>query len=463
MKQVTRRIWVASMMLALLGLSGCKVSLDRVAKWKKKGDTARLKKCLSDKKQSLKVRTASGLALVDLGNCYGVEAMLARVHKRSSTEASTLADRMAKELLPQLKGLDDGSIKAKDGLFSVWRFATVSVRANIEDRLVKWLLDHYVAAATAGEHSAAKILSTMGPLASNVLAKYLTLDHPKLYEIAGIIRKTADASAKKTITGRIISNLKANPGKMSRPQVLYTLGRLCMPSGVSYLQNLATAGMNYKIRREALISLRLCPNPKSIAIAGGILKTILDSDIKGTPVELPSFDDRKPGVIGQCFELMDTVHHWPLAKKALRPLLITNNNAPLPQDAQDQKLLIRMQGAQFAVYMGGLDGLKMILADLPKDVYPPIYVNTPALAIRQKFAKGKDRINALAGLRQTLKNGSLVAKMIAIKSLARIGEKTTDLPLLRALARDRTPVAGWKPGTTIGVLASTAAERLAGK
>ena len=463
MERATQRYWVASIVLALSGLTGCKVSMERVAKWKNKGDTARLKKCLADKKQATKVRTASGMALIDLGDFYGVEAMLARVHKRSRSEAENLADRMAKKLMPQLKGIDEGSIKAKDGLFSVWRFASAPVRATTEDRLVKWLLDHYVAAATAGEHSAAKILTTMGPLAGNVLAKYLTLDHPKLYELAGIIRKSADAPSKKAIVDRIVADLKKNPGKTSRPQILYALGRLCNPTGVHYLQNLAIAGMNYKIRREALIALRLCPNPKSIAIAGKMLKTILDSDIKGLPVELPDFDDGKPGVIGQCFEVMDTAHNWPLAKKALHPLLTGNNQAPVSKEAQAQKLLIRMQGAQFAVYMGGLDGLKMILTELPPDVYPPIYVNTPALAIRQKFAKGKDRAKALTDLRQTLKTGSLVAKMIAIKSLARIGEKAADLGLLKAMAKDRTPVAGWKAGTTIGVLASTAAQRLAGE
>ena len=89
-----RSFYIALFFLVpMVTITGCKVTMEKVEKWKKNSDTARLKKCLADKEQKKKVRVAAGLALFELGRYYGVEVMLGRVKKRSKSEAQGLATR----------------------------------------------------------------------------------------------------------------------------------------------------------------------------------------------------------------------------------------------------------------------------------------------------------------------------------------------------------------------------------
>ncbi len=455
--------WLLVASLIVFSASGCKVTKERVDKWKAKGDTARLKKCLADKKLSSDIRKRCGLALVSLDKLYGVERMLDRVYKRSASEASKVADPMAKDLLDKVRGLEDEGVRAKDALFVLRRFVSKSVRGSIDEKLVGWILANYTSGATAGEHSARKILKALGQEGGDILARLVPEDHPNLYEIASLVRKTASDKAKDALVARLVGSVQKNQSKLARPEILFAIGQICRPQSLVFLRKQALEGFNYKIRRNALIGLQRCPDPGSIKVAEAILWGILSKDIQNQAVDLPRFSDGKPGVIGQCFNLLDAVGKWPAEKASFVRLISAVNTAPLDDKPQAQKLLIRVQAAQYAIYIGGVDGLKTALQALPDDAYPEIYVNTPVLAIGQEFGRGPKRDKALAVLRGALNNGRLVAKMIAVKALGRIGDPKTDVALLRKVASDRTPLKGWDAGQTLGILAAKAAEKLSAK
>lgn len=460
-RRVLESVWLLVMSLTVLSVSGCKVTKERVDKWREKGDTARLKKCLADKKLSVDIRKRCGMALVSLDKLFGVQRMFVRVQKRSKGEAAKVADAMAKDLLDKVKGLEDEGVQAKDALFVLRPFVSPSVRHAIDDRLISWILDNFTSGATAGEHSALKILKTLGQAGGDRLAKLVPLDHPNLYEIATMVRKTASDKAKDAMVARFVAVLSKS--QQFRPEVLYAIGQVCRPQSLTFLRRLALKGLNYKVRRNALIGLQRCPDKGSVKVAETVLWEILSKDLQNQPVDLPHFPDGKPGVIGQCFNLLDAIGKWEAEKSTFVRLMSAVNQSPLSDKAQAQKLLIRVQAAQYAIYVGGVKGLETVLATLPDDAYPEIYVNTPVLAIVQEMGRGAKRAAALKVLRAALNNQRLVAKMLGVKALGRIGDPAKDSALLKKLTSDRTPLKGWEEGQNLGNLAAKALEKLTSK
>ncbi len=447
----------------VLSASSCKVTKKRVDKWREQGDTKRLKKCLADKKLSGEIRKHCGMALVSLDKLFAVQRMLARVQKRSQSEAARVADAMAGALVGRVEGLEDEGVRAKDAVFVLRPFVSSGVRATIDDKLISWILANFTSGATVGEHSARKILKTLGAAGGDRLARLVPLDHPNLYAIATMIRKTASDQAKDAFVARLVGSLSKGGSQLARPDVLYAIGQVCRPGSLSFLRKTALKGFNYKVRRNALIGLQRCPDKGSITVAEAVLWEILSKDLLDQPVDLPHFSDGKPGVIGQCFNLLDAIGKWPEEKATFVRLMTAVNAKPLSDKAQAQKLLIRVQAAQYAVYIGGVEGLETALSRLPEDIYPEIYVNTPVLAVVQEFGRPPKRQAALKVLRTALNKPGLVAKMIAIKALGKIGDPSRDVAVLKKMSMDRTPLKGWEQGQTLGNLASKALEKLTTK
>ena len=457
--------------ISITYLAGCKVTMERVQKWKKKKDYARLQKCLTDKDLSTKIRTACGFALFDLGKSYGVENMLARVAKRSSSEAAKLAEVMAKHYLPLVKDDSDESVRAKDALFVLRSFTGPELRRKIDEKIVRWYVAHYTTVATAGEHSAKKVFKTLGAEGAEILAQVVPLTAPGLYAYATQVRQSGSSKARDILAGRIVALLKKEPSRQGSAEIVYALGQACGKATVPYLENLALHGMNWKVRRNALIGLQLCPAKSSLKVAASILKEIQSSALSGKLVELPSFHDGKAGVVGQCYNLLETVARakdlkvdWKTDLEPIfREILSARAQAQLSDKVLEQALLIRYQGAEYAIYLGKLEGLKLVFEALPPDEpSKEAYVNAPAAAAKEKLNTEPLRSKAIALAKDALKGQSLTAKIVAIKVLGALGTKK-DADALSALTKDRTPLPGWPQGKTLGMLAASVKEDMASR
>jgi hypothetical protein len=443
----------------LLFLGGCKVTMEKVEKWKKNGDTTRLKKCLGDKEQKDTVRTAAGLALLDLGAYYAVEVTLKKVQKQQKKKAAALADAMAKKIAPNLKGTDEKAIKAKDALFSLWTFVSAENQKTIEKQLVGWLLEHYTLVATSGEHSAKKIFEALGPKAGQMVSELLSPTHGQIFQVANLVRKIASPADREKLVARLISAIKKNPRLQANPELIYAIGEICAKKSLKFLQSQVKSGYNYTVRRNAMIGLRQCPHPSSLAAAFGLLTTLVKKALADEYVSLPNFSqkDNKPGVILQAFEVVNSVKKWDAAKAGLKTLLTLDNEKELSEKNQKRKLLIRMMAGQYMVFLGKQKGLKMLLQNIPAtDKYPKGYLAYPVIAIKRQY-ENKDRDKALAILRKALQSQNWVSRIIALESIRLLGNKETDVPLLKKLTGDKTVLKGWGSGTiTLGERAELA-------
>jgi hypothetical protein len=446
--------------IAVLFLGSCKVTLDKVEKWKRNGDAPRLKKCLADKKQKMDVRIAAGLALFELGRYYGVEVMLQRVKERSASESTGLADGIAAKLLGGLKGTGEDAIRVKDGLFSVWASAGAETRTKIENELITWLMNNYASVAKAGEHSAKKIFEIMGEKAGIQLARNLQLDNANLFEMATLVKKLAPADERDALVDRFAKTLTADARQQGHAQKLFAIGQLCGPKAVAFLQGLVLKGYSYTIRRNAIIGLRQCPHKSSLKVVFRLLGDLLDKAMSDVNVELPGFKDRKPGILTQSYELVEAVKAPKVAKAGLLRLVTAHGQKPLKEENQRRKLLIRMKAGQYLIYLHKVEGLKMVLDKLPtEDEYPSGYLGIVVYAIKEEFSKTGREV-ALQAVRAALNSPSWVARIIAVETLALMGNKNVDLPLLQKLANDKAKLKGWKVGATVGERASVAVKKL---
>ena len=448
------------LLLPMGGLTGCKVTMEKVEKWKKNSDTARLKKCLADKKQKKKVRVAAGLALFELGRYYGVEVMLERVKKRSKKEAQGLAIAMMNNLLPKLKGTDEAAVRAKDGLFSLWASVDEANQTKLQTTIITWLLENWDSVSHAGEHSAKKIFEKLGTKAGKVLAEKLTLSHNKLYELATHVGEIAAPEDKEKLVKRFVTKLDKNPQLLARADRLYSIGKICSKTSLLFLQRKAVKAFNFSIRRNALIGLRLCPHPSSIQPAIATLKELQSKALKNETVALPKFKDKKPGVIHQAFEVLDVIKDWKKTQPGLTELLTMTGVVPLDKKNKRRKLLIRTKAGQYFVFLGKVPGLKVLLQKLPDDEWPGGYILALRKAVLQQFSK-KGREEALKVLREAAKGTNWVGKAVAIESLGHLGDKKKDAAILEKAKEDKTPLKGWgTEGVTIGERAAIALKRL---
>ncbi len=449
-----------SLFLVLVVSTGCKISMETVEKWKKSGDTARLKKCLADNKQSDKVRSAAGLALFDLGRYYGVEVKLGEVKQRSKEEAVRIATLMSAALFPELKGTDNDAVRAKDGLFSLWEFVSKEDKKKLEQKIAKWLMDNWVSVSHSGEHSARKIFEKWGERGGRALSEEITLAHADLYDLSVIIYETASAEDREKLAKRFALELDKNPVLLSRGDRLHAIGKLCSKTSLSFLQRTAMEGFNLSIRRNAIIGLRLCPHPSSIAAALATLKELQEKALKNERVELPQFKDKMPGLIHQVFELLDAINDPERSIPGMKKILTLTSSVPLKEENRERALLIRTLTGQYLVFIGKIDGLKILLENIPDDEYPGGYILALGDAVRREFAKnGRDE--ALEVLRSALKSADWVGRIIALETLALMGDKEKDAKLLDSLRSDRTSLKGWgQEGVTMGERATIALKRL---
>jgi hypothetical protein len=450
----------ALVLLSSLILPACKVTKEKVEKWKKNGDTARLKKCLADGDQDTKVRVAAGMALFELGRYYGAEVQLGKVKKRSEAEAAKIADAMAAKLLPRLEGTSDQAVRAKDGLFSLTPFVSKKKRRKLESEIVRWLLEHYTSVASSGEHSAKKIFERLGPKAGALIAEVLEPTHGQIYEVARLVRKIASAEDRQTLAKRFIKAIEKNPRLQTNAQLIYAIGEICAKASLRFLQQKVESGYNYTIRRNGLIALRQCPHASSLEPTFGLLTELSKKAIAGQHVELPKFKDNKPGVIHQAFEVIDAVGKWEKAKPGLVKVLTLDGNKELDKKNQHRKLLIRMKAAQYMIYLGRTEGLEEVLKRIPRDEYPKGYIGLVVFAIKRQFSK-KDTEKALKILRSSLKSPNWVARIVSIEAVRRLGTKEKDLALVKKLTTDKTVLEGWgEEGVTVGERAELAAKAL---
>lgn len=423
-------------MRGIIGLAvclGCEVSLNDISQWK---DTERgplkIRTALSDQEQPLNVRTAAAVALVDIGKLSELEQDLKTL---PAEEQHAIVDAAVPQLMERMGGTNpkappsSAQARAKDAVFSLRVFASDVVHAKADASLVEWLTLDLPGRMLVGDHNAEKIIVAIGVSAAPMLARSLGPDTLDLVEPATLLRKVGDAASIDQGAQNLIELAKVSP----REQTFLALARLGGPVATRFLNNVAQSGAP-QVRLVALRALQVIADPSSIAIGRAVAA---DTRLSG---ELAVLRDEGFGILQQLAGKGDT--------SAQASLLTFLNDA-------DEK-----------VRWTAVDA---ICASKRPDFVAAMIERLPAWAV-EKPADLKDfleeRIKKEMGqeilplLRKLLVSENWVARLVAVRLIGDLGEKT-DLPALEQLVReDHTPIRGWPDGATVGKEAQAAVARL---
>jgi HEAT repeat protein len=318
-------------------------------------------------------------------------------------------------------------VQAKDALFALRDVADANLRKSNDAEVLRWILAD-LQERSLGEHSAEKIITTIGVPAGNVLAEQIAVDPNLVVAFATHLRSVGDQAARDNGATKLIELAKRQTDGAQLGKTIEGVGKVGSLRAVSYLAEIAKKG-SFEQRKLALRALALYPHVSVVELARGIAA---DSSLKGEEAELR--DD--------AFTLLEKIAD-PKSMEALLSLLAL----------KEEKA--RYQAVEAVV--GGFKekGLTKLLEAFPSSyTYKKEDIKDYVEEDIVKLGKA-----ALPAMRQALQSQSWVARVVAIRVLGRIGTKE-DAPALEKLSTDSTKLRGWGAGATIGTEAKAAAQSI---
>jgi hypothetical protein len=465
-------------------MGGCKVSKDRVKEWAEHEDAYRLSRVVSDGKQSMGVRREAALALVRLERFYELERALyrARVSDRQGI-AGDLIDSLV-GIVKKPEGDEAAVVRAKDGLFSAWFFASPPKRRVVEETLTRWIVEgpH----GSGGDHNIERILKSFGRRGANLIAAITPVDHPRLFIydkeqvvspgcLLGYFWKTAGPAVRAETARRFIQAARENfkLALANEGGLLLAIGAIGGHEGVGFLEGLMRQEPEVKVRAMAVIALRIAAQ-RERGLVGDSVRDAVIAELNRLMAEvnqgkvLPNPTVRGVSYVEHLFE---TAMLFP-GDQTFEGLS-TFVGAPNPKledaDSAGIRTFLRLLCVGFLMRHGPTRALKMGYSKLTTDeAYPLGYLNQTLLdsAIYVWKQSPGMRNDLLEGLRFGLGQPSWVARAVAVEGLA-LGELLPreglerDLSALRGLIEDKTSLRGddWL-GATLGERAKKAVETL---
>lgn len=470
------------------GLAGCKVSKDQVVTWGKEKDSGRLAKVVGDTKQEMDVRIEAARQLVGIGRFYELERSL---KGSGAGDRQKIAGALVAALLPKMLEPDEAEVvRAKDGLFSAWYFATSADRLKIEDALVRWIVRSQKAQTTeASEHPTPKILTALGRRGANRIAELVPPDDETLFiydrekvvgqsSLLALFWKTAGAPAVAEAARRLMKAATQDPklAVAREASLLCAIGAIGKAEGVTYLTGLLRGSPDVMVRASALVALmvagevdRALLGAPVVAAASEQLGRIMADYLAGKLSVLPVL--RQGSYMIRLLELLALVRS-PEAVEALVRLAASPTTPIGEEEPRKYRTLLRLLAVG---YLGKIDpgpALARGLDALPEeDAYHQGILIQSVLEMWASLAKEPQakRDALLATLRKAVSHPRIVGRLIAIESLAMSPQElpredvTQDLAALAKLAGDTARPTGddWK-GATLADRAKEAIEKLKG-
>lgn len=425
----TKLFLASGTLVALLVLvaSGCEVTSEKIQTWKQtvKG-AAKIRAAVRDTGQTLPIRVEAAEALCEMGLFAPLnEDMKALV----GDDREKILQELTKRLLAKMEGSNPGSttrvqIQAKDALFAIRDLASDPMRRTIDEKLGRWILADWVKRG-AGEHSADKIITTLGDTAGPLLAESIGQGTPVVVA-ATLLRKVGGQSDRDRGAEQLVELAKKEDPP--NEQTYLALGKVGSLKANQYLLDVAQKG-DYKRRLWSLRALTHFPHPSSIQIARTIAA---NAQLK----------DDQALLRDEAFTLLEKVAD-PQSLDVLIGFLA------------DKDKMVRYRAAEAVLSGFGAKGLTKLLDGFPSGY---TYKKEDLEDFIEKDVQELGK-SALPALREALGSKNWVARLVAARLLGRIGTKQ-DVTALEKLGSDSTRIRGWDGGATVGSEALEAAKQL---
>lgn len=428
MKSASWRAVVAlGLALALGSASGCEVTPEKIQQWKatQKGP-AKLRAAVLDSKLKpvLRAQAAEALAEINL-----VDYLVKDLKTLPAAERVKVADSLAGRLITRMRGTSDQAttkvqVQAKDTLVSLRTAFGDGARAKVDQALVQWLAGDW-ASRGGGEHSAEKIVTSIGKAAAPVLATQIGIDNKVVLSLSELVRKTGTQADRDVAAAKLVA--LANEQNPPQKPTFEALGKIGSAKARAFLQRVAQKGKG-DYRKWALRALKYDPDAATVPVAAAIAANAKEEN----------------GLRGAAFEALEKVP-GKATEDALVPI-ITN----------DPKEIVRYRAIEAMAACCGVTGAQKLLEALqPRFNYKEGDVTDFIEKDLRKLGK-----KLVPVLQQSLSSKSWITRVVAVRLLGQLGSKA-DIPALQKLAGDRARLKGWGVATaTVGAEAKAAVAKL---
>lgn len=420
-------LWCALAPLVVVWI-GCEVTSEKIQTWKQsmKG-AAKIRAAVRDTGQKLPIRVEAATALGELGL---FTPLVEDIKSLEEKDRKTLMESLVTSLVAKMEGSNPTTsnkvqLQAKDALFSLREAAEKPLQRTIDDKLVRWIVGDWRARG-AGEHSAEKVVTSIGEPAAPILAETIGAGGTPPVVSATLLRKIGSEEVRARAAEALVAKAaKEKPAKVQTFQALGTVGSV---KAVAYLDQVAAKG-SFEERLWALRALALTPHPSVIdsmkAIAG-------DSSLK----------DDEALLRDEAFTVLEKID-VPKSLDALCSFLASTEEK------------VRYRAVEAIVSGFKAKGLTKLLEGLPSRY---TYKKEDLADFIEKDIRDLGS-SALPALRAALDSKSWVARLVAVRILGHIGTEQ-DATTLEKLTGDKTRIKDWEGGATIGSEAKAAIEMI---
>ena len=416
--------WGILVILALF-MVGCEVTSEKINIWKQSTrGAAKIRAAIRDTGQTMEIRIEATQALAEMGLTQPLAEDL-KILAQSDRE--TIISALSKGLVSKMKGSNPNEttrvqIQAKDALYSIRPLISEADREGIDKELVTWLVDDYQQ-RDAGDHSADKIIKDAAATGAKVMAEMIDLEGAPTVVIASLLRRGADEKLREVAGKKLVSVAKEqSPPTVAIFRALGVVGSL---TAINYLAGVVKSDASLEHRVWAMRAIALYPHASMIPLARTYAADVTLKD------DLAILRD-------DAFTLLERIRH-------------DDSQNALISFLTDKDDLVRYRAVESLITGWGAAGLSKLLASLPSS-YTYKKEDLLELVERPVIALGND---ILPPLRKALASDNWIARLIGVRILSKVGNKT-DLPALQKLEADSTKLKGWAGGETIGSEAAKA-------
>ena len=401
-------------------VAACEVTPEKIRTWRDSvNGEAKLRAALKDDQLASTLRVQALEALVELARFDEVTADLKSLDQ---ADRDSLLQAVEKRLEQRLVGTDaTKALAAKDAWFALMATPDNARGKKVALRLAEWILADWPA-RHGGMHSGQKILRQAGAPAARLLADKIAQSREMAIDLAPLLREIGDKQSRAAASKGLLGLL--SKASTVDDELLQALGRLASREGREHLLKLAMSKGPADRRASALLALTLCADEAALPLMARL-----------------AADPRQPGEVrDRAFEVLEKT-------KSKGTIAVLSGLVAHRQE------IIRYRAVEALTSCCEGAGVQALLAALPTNVS---YKEADLVDYIEKDVTALGAA-ALPALRAALSAQSWIARLVAVRSLATIGERD-DLPRLQAMVGDTTSLRGFS--TNLGQEAKKASAKL---
>lgn len=471
-----------------MALGACRVDSTDVETWKStvKGP-AKIKAVALAPKYGPELRVQAAVALVEMDrqDVEGLTEFESTLRKLNDADRERIIEGIATKLEEAMKadgqtvaadnaeGFADAQVRAKDAAFILLPYTQDANRQRLSGAIVQWLSADFNGRSLAGKYSAEQIIRTLGASAARQLVAALDSRIPQtaLIKLSHLIAQIGDEATKAQAGERLV----AIEREMESKAFVSWLETRIQEQAKERKQTVKPADVSRAAlhHRETFITTGALPAMSHVADQPVVAERLLE--IASNPSQEPVMVERRwralaalegKATAGQLDRLLELALNSANPTKVrdyafdrlgdIRSPKTITRLWPLVQSSSNQRE--RWRAGELVLAIGGDKVLDEFLKRLPTgaDVtYEPEELEGYAKRMGQMIPLPVARLRALLGSDQWWQ------RVIALRFFERKGS-SSDLPALQRITKDSTAVKGkhWDAGTTVGKIATSAAQSL---